>query len=80
MSRPKTEYQGVICTDQYLTVFFKQETGTSVRFSEIKVPLADLEKAGLVNAIDGIVRRRLILAWAASQEMLPTDERPPWDG
>lgn len=79
-SKVKVSYQGIIVTEQYLTVHFAVGNGVWMRHQTVKVPLRELLTDQVTQALDRHVRRRLIEIW--SEEPVPqlTDnlEQPPW--
>lgn len=69
----KTEYQGATVTARYLTIHFRLEVGgTIVRASQVKIAIDQLPFDEMEQAMDRLVRRKLLEAW--SDEPLP-----PWD-
>ena len=68
-STRRTEYQGLLVTRSYLTVFFEEHINGSVRFREIKVPIGDLVRDDLSAAVDNHVRRRLIQTWSGDSAL-----------
>lgn len=78
-SRIKVSYQGLIVTDQYLTVHFAVGNGSWMRHQTVKVPLAELLTDEVTQAIDRHVRRRMIEIWSDTPLPLLVDDDPPWD-
>lgn len=73
----KTSYDGLICTEQYLSVHFKVGNGSWIRHSTVKVPLRELLTDEVTQMIDRHVRRRMIEIW--SDTPLPDlFSEPPW--
>lgn len=79
VSKIKVSYQGLICTEQFMTVHFAVGNGAWIRHQTVKVPMKDLLTDEVTQAIDKHVRRRMIEIW--SDTPLPDlFDPPPWDG
>lgn len=64
----RVAYQGVSTSDLYLRVHFEHRVAGSIRFEEVKVPLADLLGENVLQALDKTIRRRLIERWSEELE------------
>lgn len=64
----RVQYQGVTTSDLYLRVMFEHRIAGSIRFEEVKVPLADLLGENVMKALDKTIRRRLIEQWSEELE------------
>lgn len=60
----KISCQGVTCTEKYLTVHVTVEEAAWMRFGAVRVPLSALLHEDVTDAMDRLVRRRLIEAWS----------------
>lgn len=49
--KPKTTYNGVSVTSQYLTIWFRLEFAHSVRFCDVKIPIRSLESETFAEAM-----------------------------
>lgn len=76
-SKLKTSYQGLICTDKYVTVHFAVGNGSWLRHQTVKIPVDELLTDQVTSMIDRHVRRRLIEIW--SDEKVPDLLDAPWD-
>lgn len=76
-AKMKVSYQGIIVTEQYLSVHFAVGNGVWLRHSTVKVPLSELLTDQVTQAIDRHVRRRMIEIW--SEEPVPDLFDAPWE-
>lgn len=63
-----TKYQGITVTDKFLTVHFLATEGLAVRLRSVKIPIRDLLRSEVTDALDKAVRADLMRLWAQDDE------------
>lgn len=74
----KTSYDGLVVTDRFVQVHFKVGNGSWVRHAHIKVPITEFLTDEVTQAMDKMVRRRLIEIWSAEPVPDLFDADAPW--
>lgn len=74
----KTSYDGLVVTDRFVQVHFKVGNGSWVRHAHIKVPITEFLTDEVTQAMDKMVRRRLIEIWSAQPVPDLFDTEAPW--
>lgn len=64
---------GIGVTPKFLTVGLRVDFGGAVRFSEVKVPIADLAASDVRNIIEDFVAADLRDTWRQAQGVLPLE-------
>lgn len=71
MVRPKVTYAGLRVSDQYLSVHFSCEVGLSVRFLEVKVPIAEVGQPEVNDAVQRELNRQMQATFFAGEAPAP---------
>lgn len=74
----KTSYDGIIVTDRYVQVHFKVGNGAWVRHQHVKVPITEFLTDEVTQALDKMVRRRLVEIWSGEPVPDLFEQDAPW--
>lgn len=76
----KHVYQGLAVTAKYLTVYYADRLGSVDRVQSVKIPIGDLTRPEVLDAVDHEMRRALRAHWQSGEVPLPLPEEsgPPW--
>lgn len=73
MSEARVRFEGVACSEKYVTVFFTIGDRLAKRVREVKVPYGDLLDEEACAGIHKEASRRLKALWDQQQEEIPWD-------
>lgn len=63
----KITYQGMRATRKHLVVSAVMEVGQSIRFVDVRIPIAEIDLDAVGGAVDAKVRNDLVSIWAAER-------------
>lgn len=71
MSEQRVRFEGVACSEKYVTVFFTIGDRLAKRVREVKVPYGDLLDEEACVGVHREATRRLKALWDLEQQVLP---------